>query len=141
MSNPFKVIGTFFQKLVLRVLSPAGRKQLADALAHVQDLITPALHACEVIATLTPSRSDDEIIALANKYALGTLTPEMLSNDAILSGILKHAAMVELQHLTGTSADPRVLDMAIQSAYLVYKQASHDVGHAEMQEANGKSAS
>lgn len=134
LSNPFKSIGHFFENVVGFVISPAGRKKIAAALGEAQKLIAPALDACSMIAALTPTRSDDEIVVLAQRYSLGVITPEMITNNAIVSGILKHAAMVELQRITGSGADPRVLDLAIQSAYLVYKQAAHDVAHAESQQ-------
>ena len=140
LSNPFKAIGHFFEKVIGFVISPAGRKQIAAALDEAQKLIAPALDACSMVASMTPTRSDDEIVALASHYSLGVLTPEMITSDAIVSGILKHAAMVELQRITGSAADPRVLDLAIQSAYLVYKQAAHDVQHAQNQRANTQSA-
>lgn len=140
VSNPFRAIGSFFEKVIHFVISPGGRKKIADALKQAQDLIAPALQACETIATLTPTRSDDELFALAQRYALGTITPEMITNDAIISGIMKHAAMVELQHLTGTTADPRVLDLAIQSAYLVYKQAKVDMVEKLTQEGAAQAA-
>lgn len=131
MSNPFKAIGHFFEKVLGFVISPSGRNKIAAALDQAQKLIEPAINACSVIAELTPTRSDDELIALVRRYSLGTVTPEMLTNDAVVSAFLKHAAMVELQHATGVAADPRVLDLAIQSAYLVYKQAKHDLAEKD----------
>lgn len=131
MSNPFKAIRNFFQHVISFVISPKGREKIAKSLEQAQAMLTPALYACEMIASLTEGRTDDQIIAVAEKYSLGTITPDMIKNDAIISGILKHAAMIELQHLTGSTADPRILDLAIQSAYIVYKQAAHDVKEAQ----------
>lgn len=136
MSNPFKAVANFFEKVIGFVISKKGREKIAAALHQAQELLTPAFAACEMIASLTPTRSDDQIIAVAKRYALGVVTPEMLTNDAIVSGLLKHAAMVELQHLTGSTADPRVLDLAIQSAYLVYKQADRDMKAAAVGDGN-----
>lgn len=131
--NVFGGIGHFFSKLLHFVTSSEGRNKIAKMLEEAQKLIQPALDACAMIATLTPSRSDDELIALAGHYTLGVVTPDMLRNDAMVSGLLKAAAMKELQKLTGSQADPRVLDLAIQSAYLVFKQAKADMAAAAAQ--------
>lgn len=130
MSNVFQKIGHFFSAIVHFVISPAGRDIIAKYLDEAQKLLAPALDAVSLIASLTPTRSDDEIVALAQKYSLGTITPGMITNDAVLTGLLKTAAIKELSAATGTAVPPSVLDLAIQSAYVVYEQAKADMAAA-----------
>ncbi len=127
MSNPFQKIGYFFAAVVHFVISPAGRDKIARALDEAQKLLGPALDAASLIASLTPTRADDEMIALVHTYALGTVTPDMLRNDAVVKAFLKRAAMAELRKMTKTDLPDSVLDLAVQSAYLVYKQAKSDM--------------
>lgn len=131
MGNVFGKIGHFFSAVVHFVISPAGRDKIAAYLDEAQKLLAPALDSVSLIASLTPTRGDDEVIALVNRYGLGTVTPDMLRNDAVVSGFLKQAAIRELKRATGATIPSSVLDMAIQSAYVVYKQAKADMGAAD----------
>lgn len=127
MGNPFGKIGHFFAAILHFVISDRGRAVIANYLDEAQKLLQPALDAVSAIAEASGSRSFEEIAVLAEHYALGVVTPEMITNDATLSGLLKHAAMAELARATGTTMPMAVLDLAVQSAYVVFKQAKAEM--------------
>lgn len=64
--NPFKAIGSLFVKLFNLFKSD----KLAAALERVKQLAEAALPVIEYIASLTPTRIDEEIIALFKRFAL-----------------------------------------------------------------------
>lgn len=134
--KPFEAIGHFFKKVVEYVISPAGRAQIARDLQAAEDLINPALSAVQLIAGLAPANSAgvrdvNRLVAIVDHYELGPITPDNLTNNAVVAGVLKAAAVKELGRITGTVVDPKVLDLAIQSAYLVYKKAQDEIAAAE----------
>lgn len=96
---------------------------VVDVIAHeleiVQGFLGPGFTAAQMIAALTPTKSDDEIIALAKRYAMDTVTPEMLRTPGFVDGILRHAAAQELRMITSdyTTAN-RLVDLAVQAGYV-----------------------
>lgn len=135
MKNIFKAIGHFFKTIGEFIISDEGRKKFAEILGEAQSLIAPAMQAAATIAALTQNRTFEEVVAVAQKYALGTVTPEMIENQSTLEGLLKNAARAELQNLTGSKLDPHVLDLAIAAGLTAYKSTK-----AEIEAAKAKSA-
>lgn len=126
--NIFKGIAKVFKAIGKFIFSPAARERVADALAIVQNLLENgwAMKAVEAVAAATPTRADNELLALVKHYGLGFVTPDMLRNEALVNGLLKRAAIYELKKLTGVAISNTVLDMAIQAAYLAYKENKED---------------
>lgn len=64
--NPFPAVGRFFQK-VFGFFSSDKAQAIAQ---KIQEYAVTALPVVEFIASLTPTRADDEIIALFKRFAL-----------------------------------------------------------------------
>ena len=126
MANPFKAIVNFLKKvpaILEHLFSREVRDKIADYLERAQELLEPALTSVEIIASLTPNRKDNEIVALAKKYGLGTVTPALIRNEAALGGILLTAAVKELKKRTGTDIPDDYLRTVVQAAFNLYKLA------------------
>lgn len=122
--NPFKKVVDIAAKVIRFILSPAGRDRVAKALEQVQEFLESgwAMQAVKVIAELTPTRADNEMLALVQRYGLGFVTPDMLRNETFVNGLLKKAAIYELQRISGLKVSNTVLDLAVQAAYIAYQE-------------------
>ena len=91
--NPFKAIGGFFQKVFSFFTSDK-----AQAIAQkIQDYAAAALPVVEFIASITPTRADDEIIALFKRFALPKVEAYLALPKADRGAALIAAAQAELQ--------------------------------------------
>src|SRR5258708_27810999 len=71
----FKLIKSFFSKVAKLFSTPEGQKRVNDVLTKSYDVMTIALPICEMIAANTPTRNDDEVLALVRKFALPLALP------------------------------------------------------------------
>lgn len=95
---------------------------LADGIMSVITTVSPWVikiyPIVEQVAALTPTRTDDEVLALAKKYALkfSKSTPK----DFILREVAK--AMFKKEVPEGAVVQDYILNLAIELAYAKFKQ-------------------
>ena len=93
MPNPFKAIGGFFQRVFGFFTSDK-----AQAIAKkIQEYMQAALPVVEFIASITPTRADDEIIALFKRFALPQVEAYLALPAGDRGAALIAAAQSELQ--------------------------------------------
>lgn len=113
-----KCIRNFFRKIVDFFRGP----KLDQALAKAYDLVQVALPIVELVARLTPTRADDEIVTLIQKYAVPLAVPERPMTDLEKSTFLRLTATNLLKReLAGRGVPDSVIDLAIQTAYVAFK--------------------
>ena len=93
MANPFKAVGSFFVK-VFRFFSSDAAQRVAE---KIQEYARAALPVVEFIASLTPTRADDEIIALFKRFALGNVEAYLALPQSDRGAALIAAAVAQLQ--------------------------------------------
>lgn len=105
--NWLKSIAKFFKALFSPETAAAIQKGIETAAPYIKQ----ALEVVKVIAALTPTRADDEILALLEKYGL----PAILEPGANRAEILRQVALAELQKKYPGISD-RTLNRAIEIA-------------------------
>ena len=85
------------------------------ALSQVEDLLPTALQVVELVASLTPARTDNEIASLIKTYALDL--PPYGNKD----NLLRAAARVLLQKRVRLSIKDSVANAAVELAVVVLK--------------------
>lgn len=96
--------------------------RLADGIMHVISTVSPWVvkiyPIVEQIAALTPTRTDDEVLALAKKYALkfSKSTPK----DFILREVAK--VMLKKEIPEDVVVQDYILNLAVELAYAKFKQ-------------------
>lgn len=93
MANPLKVIGGFFTKVFTWFTSDAAQR-VAE---KIQQYCMAALPVVEFIAAMTPTRIDDEIIALCKRFGLSNLDKYLALPQDERGEALMAAAISELQ--------------------------------------------
>jgi hypothetical protein len=118
----FKAIKSFFSKVAALFTTPEGQKRVNDALTKAYDIMQVALPICETIASLTPTKTDDEIIALVKKYALPLALPDRPLTDGEKANTLRYAATsLVKQELVSVGVPANVIDLGVQLAYSALK--------------------
>lgn len=113
-----KSIANFFRRIIDIFRGP----RLDQALAKAYDLVQDALPIVELVAKLTPTRADDEIVALIRNYAIPLAIPERAMTDLEKSTFLRLTATNLLKReLAGRGISDSVIDLAIQTAYVAFK--------------------
>ncbi len=95
MSNPFKVIGNLFVKL----FNFFNSQKAEDLLKLIKDIAEKALPIVELIAALTPTRIDDELIALFKRFGTPNLDKYLALPREERGEALMTVAINELQKL------------------------------------------
>ena len=122
-----KGIKSFFCKVAKLFTTPEGQAKVNAALSATFDVIQEALPVCELIASLTPTRADDEIIALIKRYAVPLAIPAKPMTDLEKSMYLKTSAVTVLKsNLNYAGVSDKVLNAAVEVAYLAYSAAKTD---------------
>ena len=93
MANPLQAIGGFFAK-VFRWFAIDAAQRVAE---KVRQYCMAALPVVEFIASMTPTRIDDEIIALCKKFGLSNLDKYLALPQEERGEALMAAAISELQ--------------------------------------------
>jgi len=93
MANPLKAIGGFFAK-VFRWFTSDAAQRVAE---KIQEYCKAALPVVEFIASLTPTRIDDEIIALFKRFGLENVEKYLALPQDDRGTALMAAAVSELQ--------------------------------------------
>jgi len=93
MANPLKAIGGFFAK-VFRWFSSDAAQRVAE---KIQEYCRAALPVVEFIASLTPTRIDDEIIALFKRFGLGNVDKYLALPQGDRGAALMAVAQAEMQ--------------------------------------------
>lgn len=93
MGNPFKAVGKFFQS-IFAWFSSDQAQQIAKSIVSYSNAALPVV---ELIASLTPTRADDEIIALYKRFALPKVEAYLALPKADRGAALVNAAVAELQ--------------------------------------------
>ena len=93
MANPFKAIGGFFGK-VFGWFSSDAAQRVAQKIAEYSKAALPVV---EFIASITPTRADDEIIALFKRFALPKVEAYLALPQTDRGAALIAAAVAELQ--------------------------------------------
>ena len=106
MGSFFKAIGKFFQRL----FSP-------ETTAAISKLIDTALPIVEIIAMATPTRTDDEVIAILKAFQREGLFNPAIPREDVLR---KLAVSLLADKVPGTAQ--RLLNLAIETAYNVYRE-------------------
>lgn len=101
----------------------SGKAQ--QAFDRALNLIPQALSIVEIIAKLTPTRSDDELLELFQRFGAPLIEkylalPVMLRGDA-----LKRVALTELSRQSPDTPES-ILSAAIEFAYLGYRSESKE---------------
>ena len=94
-------------------------KHGSAALIQVEDLLPDALEIARMIALATPTRSDDEILALINQHAYGAVK---LTDFAHKGDVLRAVARVALQKRLRMNIRSSILNAAIDLAALEFNQ-------------------
>jgi hypothetical protein len=87
---------------------------------NVVSLIPPATRVVKMIAAITPTRSDDEIIKLFETYGLPKVESWLALPHNKRGPALMEAGLVELQRLV-PDLDREILRLALQSAFFILK--------------------
>ena|SRR3990167_1565389 len=94
-------------------------KHGAKALIQVEDILPDAMEIARMIAVATPTRSDDEMLALINEHAYGAVR---LTDFANRGDVLRAVARVALQRRLRLQIRDSVLNAAIDLAALEFNQ-------------------
>lgn len=108
-----------FFKAIGRFLTGAANK-VANV---VNDLAPKVLPIVEMIATLTPTRKDDEIIALFNKFALPNVQAFLLLPEAD-RGLALLSAGTKLAQKQWPNIPVSQIQAALQMALLAFKNGA-----------------
>jgi hypothetical protein len=116
----------FFQRLLAGlkyVFTPAGQKKAEAALLKAYDLVQSVLPVIELVARLTPTRADDEIISLVKTFMVPFALPDRpMTNDEKAIALNQAAFTIVKQKVAATAGVPdSIVDLAIQSAYTAYR--------------------
>ena len=103
-----------FFRLIAKIFKYGGK-----ALIQVEDILPDALEIAKMIAMATPTRSDDEILALINEHAYGAVK---LTDFANKGDVLRAVARVALQRRLRLKIRESVLNAAIDLAALEFNQ-------------------
>ena len=106
--NWLKKIGRFFRELFSRETADAIERGIEAAVPYIR----PALELVKIIAALAPTRANDEIVRLIERYAV----PIVLTPGADRGAILRQIAVAELQKRF-PEVPERVLNRALEIAY------------------------
>jgi hypothetical protein len=118
-----KFIRTILAKIA-SLFTPAGQKKVQVAMATAYDVMLQALPIVELIASLTPTRADDEIVAMIRKYALPIPLPEGPLSDLDKQNYLANAAFLLVKEQVKAAGVPdNVIDLGVQMAYTAWKAA------------------
>lgn len=101
-------IGNFFKSL----FNPQTAAAIQRGLEAAAPYIGPALEVVKLIAAVTPTRADDEIVKLIERY----VSPVVLTPEADRAEVLRKIAVAELEKRFPGVAE-RVLNRAIEIAY------------------------
>lgn len=102
---------------VLKVFSAFRSDKAKAAFGTVMSLVTQAMPIVEVVASLTPTMADDEILALFKRYALPSATARQflaLPQEDRGPALLKVASAALAREVPGTPT--HILDSAVQLA-------------------------
>lgn len=103
-----RIFGTLWSILI----GPKGQK----AAEMVQQYVAMAIPIVKTVAALTPTRVDDEIIALFEKYAVGNLHAYLALPIADRGPALLAAATTELARYVPAGTPTTILQTAVQMA-------------------------
>lgn len=103
---------------LIRPYLPTSVDQLANTTAALLPIALPIVRG---IAELTPTRSDDEMIALFDRYALPGVNAWLALPADQRGKALLYAAAELLKRQTPDVAD-RIIDMAVQLAYAGWRE-------------------
>lgn len=111
-------VASFFACL----FTPANQAKVAAALGKAEGLIELALPIVASIASLTPTRADDEIIAVVKMYCDSTHVPAGPLTDEQKGDLLFNAAAAQLKKVIANKAGitESILDLAVQLAYTAF---------------------
>jgi hypothetical protein len=105
-----------FLKRIWGVLRSIITSPKADAIARkINDLVPVVLPIVKTIAQLTPTRADDEIVALCEKYSLPVLGFYLATPVEERGGVLLNIAAKIAKKFAPDSAD-HIIDSAVQFA-------------------------
>lgn len=107
-------VRAFFRRLI-QLFSKAEK-----ALLQIEDLLPDALNVVQVIATLTPTRADDEILEVAREYSAGPVVLAQLHNGQ-REEALRTLARIALQSKVRLNLKDSIANAAIELAYTVHK--------------------
>jgi hypothetical protein len=117
----FSRIARFFRALT----TPTAKRRIRNALVQAANLIEIALPIVELVAAATPSKADDEIVALIRRYALPIALPAGPMTDDEKSVFLRRSAteLVKRQMRNRLGVPDHVVDLGVQAAFTLYKTA------------------
>ena len=104
----------FFSKLFKAVRRWFSERAMSD-IERAAALVGPAIQIVAVVAALTPTRSDDELIELFRHYAVPGVDAWLALPPADRGRALMTVAARELKRLTPDVGD-RIIDLAVQLA-------------------------
>ena len=124
-----KTIKKFLSRVVdffAGLATPEGQKKLNEALSKAYDLLGQALPIVEMLAKLTPTRADDEIVALIKTYAIPLSVPDHPMTESDKAYFLRQSAVTLLKRelKDHTSVPDNVIDLGVQLAYSAFKATS-----------------
>lgn len=117
------ILKKFFRAIANLFSTPEGRQRIEKALSATYELVQVAMPIVQLVAALTPTRADDEIVALIYKYALPVAIPREPLTDAEKGAVLKTAAVTILRNQLHSPPADSILDTAVQMAFLAFKNA------------------
>lgn len=122
MSRFFSAVRRFFAN----IFSPAGQQKITIALGQAEALVQEVLPVVELISSLTPNKTDDEIVAVVKKYAVPVTVPVGPMTDADKGSLLLQTAVTAAtQDVAAAVGLPSsVITLAVQTAYTVLRSAT-----------------
>jgi len=101
-----------------KLFTPEGQKKANAVAVKIQEIFPEALEAAKYIASLTPTRTDDELVRLAAQFGL----PLFSSSDKLTVGnLLQNAAGIVLKQKLGRNLPDNIVNAAINTAVAVMK--------------------
>jgi hypothetical protein len=123
-----KFIGSFFAHIasgIKSLFTPAGQKKALVVLGQAEALVQQVLPIVELIASATPNKTDDEIVAVVKRWCVPITIPTGPLTDADKGSLLLQTAITAATETVAETAGlpVSVITLAIQTAYTVAKAA------------------
>lgn len=111
----------FLNALKNALLAPFGHGPWSDEYQLAIALVPKALEAVQFVAELTNSGKDDLILEKIRPYVFGQVTIEDFATDRGRSALLQAAARALLQDKVRELVPDRILNTAIELAYIAFR--------------------
>ena len=96
-------------------------KNVKATIGVIDDISTKALPYVTAIAAMTPNRSDDEIAAAYQKYAVPFLAASKLADSASARGVALRDLVVVILRRNGLDQPAHILNAAVDIAVALHK--------------------